>query len=157
MRCEHAAFFYTQITEQTGWGRGERRGVPSLWLAVLVDGHLVRSPNWFRGGGPQGKHLYLYLLMSVSTLEYFWLCYYLPWLFCVQFFLSSVSLLISKVSFPAQTCRAEKYIHKPTKNSNYYETNPAFLKLFAWQQWFLEYFCNLLNCEAHLWCKFYKQ
>ncbi len=37
--------FYTQNTEQTGRGRGERRGVPPLWLAVLADGHLVRGPN----------------------------------------------------------------------------------------------------------------
>jgi hypothetical protein len=36
---------YVQIAEQTGWGRLERRGVPPLWLAVLVDGHLVRGPN----------------------------------------------------------------------------------------------------------------
>jgi hypothetical protein len=37
--------FYVQITEQTGWGMVERRGVPPLWLAVLADGHLVRGPN----------------------------------------------------------------------------------------------------------------
>ncbi len=37
--------FYTPITEQTGRGRVERRGVPPLWLAVLADGHLVRGPN----------------------------------------------------------------------------------------------------------------
>jgi hypothetical protein len=27
--------------------------VPPLWLAVLADGHLVRGPHWFLGGGPQ--------------------------------------------------------------------------------------------------------
>jgi hypothetical protein len=37
--------FYIQITEQTGWGRGERRGVPPLGLAVLTDGHPVRGPH----------------------------------------------------------------------------------------------------------------
>ncbi len=44
---------------QTGWmgGRGERRGVPPLWLAVLADGHLVRGPHWFLGGRPQNVRL----------------------------------------------------------------------------------------------------
>ncbi len=37
--------FYTQNTKQTGRGRGERRWVPPLWLAVLADGHLVRGPH----------------------------------------------------------------------------------------------------------------
>ncbi len=38
--------FYTQITEQTGGGKGERRGVSPLWLAVLADCHLTRGLNW---------------------------------------------------------------------------------------------------------------
>jgi len=43
--------FYTQITEQTGWGRGERRRVPPLWLTVIWSG----APTDFlgKGGGPK--------------------------------------------------------------------------------------------------------
>jgi hypothetical protein len=37
--------FYIQITEQTGWGRGERRVVQPLWLAVLADGDLHCNEN----------------------------------------------------------------------------------------------------------------
>jgi hypothetical protein len=48
--------FCIQITEQTGWGRGERRGVPPLWLAVLADGHLVRGLHWFLGGRPHTSY-----------------------------------------------------------------------------------------------------
>ncbi len=50
--------FNIQITEQTGWGRGERRGVPPLWLAVLADGHLVRAlpDSWGGGGRPTIIH-----------------------------------------------------------------------------------------------------
>jgi len=31
--------------QNTGGGRGERRGVPPLCLAVLADGHLIRGPK----------------------------------------------------------------------------------------------------------------
>jgi hypothetical protein len=37
--------FYTQITEQSGGGREDRRGVPPLCFALLDDGHLVRGPH----------------------------------------------------------------------------------------------------------------
>jgi hypothetical protein len=45
------ALFYAHITEQFSRGGGRGEGWSPSELAVLADGHLVRGPNGFFGGG----------------------------------------------------------------------------------------------------------
>jgi hypothetical protein len=52
----YSAFIY-RLQYRLDGGRGVRRGVPPLWLAVLADGHLVRGPHWFLGGRPHTRNI----------------------------------------------------------------------------------------------------
>ncbi len=58
-----AALIY-RLQYRLDGGKGERRGVPPLWLAVLADGHLVRGPHWFLGGRPHSRVQWFWLFFT---------------------------------------------------------------------------------------------
>ncbi len=60
-------------------GRGERRGVPPLWLAVMADGHLVRGPHWFLVGSPHIA-VGLRLVVFVSKVHRLYTDYSTDWM-----------------------------------------------------------------------------
>jgi hypothetical protein len=83
--CEHAAFLYTQITERTGWGRGERRGVPPLWLAVSRQG-----PQLIPRGRPKR---YIYCIFIFTDVLYQLLEFFCLYLFTLTILCTSVIIL----------------------------------------------------------------
>ncbi len=52
-------------------GEGCHAMMPPLWLAVLADGHLVRGPHWFLGGGPQ-QFIFNFPVAASGRRGYLW-------------------------------------------------------------------------------------